>query len=238
MRWQQWLPSPQQMSNAAQMRPNAYTGSTMQQALGMVVLLGLLAGVPPFIVNWIGAVGSGAVLPVARLAGVAEGLAEWDGLLRFVGPLSPQALAEVAQTLAGLEQPLPLWLAAGLSSLGKWLNWPLGWIALWIVYGAGVMLANKALGGHVTLQRFYAATGFAAVPLLFTGLLPIPCLGLFAGVGAVGWSLAVYIRANAEVTGLSMPRAVAAVLLPAPVGGLIFLFLAGIFTAILTPLLF
>lgn len=237
MKWRDWLPSPQQMSNAAQLRPNAYAGGTMQQALGMLVLLGLLAGALPFIVNWIGAARVGAVLPLARMVNTVNGMESWGRFLHFVGPISPQTVAEVARTLAGLEQPLPIWLAAGLSALGEWLNWPLSWLGFWIVYGALVMLANKALGGHVTLQRFYAATGYAAVPLLLTGLSPIPCLGAFAVVVGLSWSLAVYVRANAEISGLPIQRAAVAVLLPGPALGLLLVLLGGILAVLFIPLL-
>ncbi|RLT37646.1 MAG: hypothetical protein DWI57_13465 [Chloroflexi bacterium] len=233
MTWRQWLPSPQQMSNAAQMRPNAYVGNTMQQALGMIVLLALLAGLLPSAVHWLVAAQAGTVLPLAQaIESAANAQAMLFGLgLGFPVTSEATALHELYQTLAGLEQPLPDWLAAGLSALGAWLNWPMGWLTLWIVYGALVMVANKSLGGHTTLQRFYAATGFGAVPLLLLGLSPIPGLGALAVVGACGWSLAVYVRANREVTGLEMSRAVAAVLLPALILLLLSLLVTGILLA-------
>lgn len=238
MNWRHWLPSPQQMSNAAQLRSKAYRDSTMQQALGMIVALALLAGLLPFVVHWFVAARAGTVLPLAQAVRTAARMQEaLSGLSSgFPWPVNPLAVGELYQTLAGLDQPLPGWLAAGLSALGEWLNWPLGWLTLWIVYGVLVMVANKALGGHTTLQHFYAATGFAAVPLLLTGLSPIPCLGALAVVTGIGWSLAVYIRANAEISGLVVPRAAAAVLLPAPIIGLLLLIAAGLFFALSTLL--
>ena len=234
MNWRQWLPSPQQMSNAAQLRGNAYSNSTMQQAMGMIVLLSLVAGLLPLIVHWFVAARMGTVLPLAL---AARSTVEAQDALARIGLgipwlAQPAALSELYQTLAGLDQPLPGWIAAGLSAVGEWLNWPLRWLAVWIVYGVFVLLANKALGGHVTLQRFYAATGYAATPLLLLGLSPIPCLGALAAVVGVGWSLAVYMRANAEVTGLALPRSAAAVLLPIPILGLLLLLAAGLIFAL------
>jgi hypothetical protein len=234
MNWRNWLPSAQQMSNAAQLRSKAYGNGTMQQAMGMIVVLSLLAGLLPLIVHWVLAARIGTVLPLAQ---AAQSTADAQNVLAGIGGgipwlMDPTALSDLYQTLAGLEQPLPGWLAAGLSALGEWLNWPLRWLAVWLVYGVFVMTANKAMGGHVTLQRFYAATGYAATPLLLTGLSPIPCLGALAVLVGGIWSLAVYIHANAEVTGLAVPRAVVAVLLPIPVLGFLLLLAAGFVFAI------
>jgi len=233
MKWRDWLPRPQQISNAAQLRPNAYGNSTMQQAGGMIFLLALLAGFLPFVLNWLTAARAGAVLPLAQAAQTAS---ETGGVLvgvaEMLWPVNPVAVTEFYQTLAGLDQPMPGWLAAGLSALGEWINWPLRWLAVWIVYGALVMVANKTLGGHTTLQHFFAATGYAAAPLLLTALSPIPCLGALATLGAVGWALAVYIRANAQVTGLALSRSALAVLLPGPVLGLLALLLTGFLFAL------
>lgn len=229
MRWSVWLPTAQQISNAAQLRSNAYGNSTMQQALGMIVLLGLLAGLLPFALNWFWAARAGTVLPLAEAARSAAA-AEEDGgwaVPRMPWMPEPSVRSELFQTLAGMDQPLPGWLAAGLSALGEWLNWPLRWLGVWIVYGALVMVANKGLGGHVTLQRFYAATSYAAAPLLLTGLGPIPCLGGLASLAGIVWALAVYIRANGDVSGLDYRRAAAAVLLPVPFVGVLALIAAG-----------
>jgi hypothetical protein len=157
----------------------------------------------------------GAALPIAQAATGAVELREaMPGVFIGAPGFEPEAVADFALTAAGLGQPLPGWLAAGLSAFGAWLSWPLNWLTLWIVYGALVVVANKAFGATMTLQRFYAATGYAALPLLLTGVSPIPCLGpLLALVGAV-WAAVIYIRANEEVTGLPRVRAVAATLLP------------------------
>ncbi|MBX3054172.1 MAG: hypothetical protein KF753_22055 [Caldilineaceae bacterium] len=230
MNWRNWLPSPQQISNAAQLRPGAYGQNTMQQAIGMIVLLALAAGLVPFAVHWFVASQAGTVLPLALAVRSSADAQELTASLGSGMPWAtiPAALHELYQTLAGMEQPLAGWLAGALSALGEWVNWPIRWLSIWIVYGAGVMVANKALGGNITLQRFYAATSFAAAPLLLLALSPIPCLGSVATLGGVGWSLAVYARANRDVTGLEWPRAIGAVLLPGLVAGLAALVVGGL----------
>ena len=222
----EWLPSTQQMSDAAQLRPEAYTAITMRQALGMIVLLGLVAGFIPFLVNWALAARTGAALPLAMLA--RAGAAMQGGPLVFPAAPVMSVMGDLYQTLAGLGQPLPGWLAAGLSALGEWISWPLRWLNLWIVYGLLVMVLNKGLGATNTLQRFYAATGFAAVPLLLSGLAPIPCLGGLFRLAAWIWALAVYVKANQAVTGLSLGRSALAVFLPLGAILLFFLMLAGL----------
>jgi len=206
----------------------------MQQAMGMIVLLALLAGLLPFVLHWLLAAQTGTVLPLAQAAQASTEAQDIAGRMGFNTPwlYNSTALHDLYQTLAGMDQPLPGWLAGSLSALGEWLNWPLQWLALWIVYGAAVLLANKALGGHVTMQHFYAATSYAAAPLLLTGLSPIPCLGALAELVGIGWSLAVYVRANAEVTDLPLPRAAAAVLLPLPMIGLLILLTGGLLVAL------
>ena len=208
-----WLPTPQKMSDAVQLRASGFTETTMRQSLGMVFLLGLLAGFLPFLVNWEQAASAGTALPLARLGAQASLLQDLP--LNYVFALfNPVHLGELFQLIAGLPQPLPGWLAAFISALGEWINWPLRWLALWIVYGALVMVCNHVLGATCRLQPFFAATGFAAAPLLLIGLSPIPCFGRVCSVVGVIWAFLVYTRANEEVTRLPRLRSLAAVLLP------------------------
>jgi hypothetical protein len=236
MIWRNWLPVPQQMSDAVQLRSNAYTNITMQQALGMIVLLGLLAGLLPFVNNWVLAARMNTVLPLAQAAQESEQWREQlEGLIIGMPGINLVAMSEFYPTVAGLPQPLPGWASGGLSALGEWINWPLQWLSLWIVYGAFVMVANKAFGATPTLQHFYAATGYAFVPLLLTGLAPIPCLGWLAVLVGALWSAVVYIRANQDVTGLSTYQAAAAVLLPALI---LILFLLIVLGLLISSLIF
>ncbi len=208
-----WLPTPQKMSDAVQLRASGFTETTMRQSLGMVLTLGLLAGFIPFLVNWEQAATAGSALPLARLGAQASRIQATP--LTFISPMfDPVILGETVQLIVGLPQPLPGWLAAFLSALGEWINWPLRWLALWIVYGALVMACNKALGATNRLQPFFAATGFAAAPLILVGLSPVPCLGGICSAVGVIWAFIVYARANEEVTNLPRSRSLAAVLLP------------------------
>ena len=213
MNLRHWLPSPQKMSDAVQLRATGFTDTSMRQSLGMVFILGLLAGFLPFLVNWEQAASAGSALPLAR-AGAQAALLD-ESLLNYLSALfNPDYQSDFFQVIAGLPQPLPGWLAAFLSALGEWINWPLRWLAAWIVYGALVMACNKALGATNRLQPFFAATGFAAAPLLLIGLSPIPCLGRICSLVGVIWAFFVYARANEEVTCLPRRRSLAAVLLP------------------------
>lgn len=184
----------------------------MRQALGLVVVAGLLAGVIPFVVNWVSSAQAGGVLPLVQLARAAQA--------QDLVPLAP--LWSALQDLGGLQPAVfPVWLAAFLAALGEWINQPLNWLTWWIAYGAAVLLTAKVWGAPTTLQRFYALTGYAAVPLVLTGLGPIPFLGPVVSFVAVVWTLTVYGRAVSAVTGLSFGRTVLAILLPGAVLGLL-----------------
>lgn len=235
MRLSDWVPPPQKMSDAVQLRASGFTGITMRQSLGMVVFCGTLAGLVPFIVNWQLAASTGNALPLARV-GVQASRLDWalseSGSLfavkSLIVPSNPALLGDLMLMFAGLDQPFPGWLAAFLSALGEWINWPLRWVTVWIVYGAMVMVCNKAFGAAVRLQPFFAATGFAAAPLLLIGLAPVPCLGgVCSAVGAI-WSAIVYARANEQATALTRGRSLAAVLLPLTLIVFIFLLILGL----------
>src|SRR5690606_17144643 len=98
--------------------------TSMRQGLGLVVVSALLAGLLPFVLDWIAATRMGTVVPLADLARAAESRkadVTW-------GPLA--TMRETAQAVAGLPPSiLPGWLAAFLSALGAWINWPLRWLA-------------------------------------------------------------------------------------------------------------
>ena len=109
------------MSDAVQLRASGFNDTTMRQSLGMVVLLGLLAGFVPFLVNWQQAASAGSALPLARLGAQAARLnqpllenapALFLSLVQPTGSASPgpALLGDLLQMLAGLEQPFPGWL--------------------------------------------------------------------------------------------------------------------------------
>ncbi|RIK35608.1 MAG: hypothetical protein DCC55_29835 [Chloroflexi bacterium] len=220
-----WLPRIEQVRAALQLRIDEVIGATgdegeneadlattsMRQGMGLVFVLGVLAGALPFVVNWISATRAGTALPLLRLVqNLNEQGDQWATL-----PLPLDIWVDTARTLAGVDPRAPGWLVAFLSALGEWINWPLNWLALWLVYGLGVLVVSKLLGGPTTLQRFYAATAYAFTPLLLAALSPIPCLGALATFVGIVWMVVMYIHAVYVVTGLDMGRAILSVFLPA-----------------------
>jgi hypothetical protein len=226
--WSAWMPARAQMQQALQAQfdapptdPAAWQAglgaatwaTSMRQAMGLVVVTALVAGLIPVLIQWIGALRMGTVVPLAGLAIAGATLPPEAGSLI---PSPWAALLSAGQTIAGLEPALfPGWLAASLSAFGVWLNWPLRWLTVWIAYGLGVMAVAKLLGSTATLQRFYALTGYAALPFLLTGLTPIPCVGAIAGLIAWVWGLVVYVAAIRAATDLGLGRALVSAVLPA-----------------------
>jgi hypothetical protein len=219
-----WFPSQAQIRNALQlqfeagppvedapeMAPESVWYTSMRQGLGLVVVVALLAGLLPFVVNWVSAARVGTAVPLAQMAYEAE---ERGGRDAFFGPAA--TIRETTQRLAGMETAVfPGWLAAGLSALGIWVSWPLNWLTWWIVYGAVVLLVAHLLGATTTLQRFYALTSYAFLPLILLGLGPVPCLGALATVAALLWTGVMYFVAVRAATGLQAATVLASMLAP------------------------
>jgi hypothetical protein len=215
--WSEWLPSLGQIQQAIQPQfgpeapsPAATWAITMRQGLGLVVISALLAGFLPFLFNSVTAIRLGTVLPLAEQAQQAQEQSDSGASISQMG--------DTWQRLAGLPPAvLPSWLAALLSSLGEWINWPLRWLTWWLVYGTATLLAAKVWNAPTTLQRFLGATSYAAVPMILTGLGPIPCLGIISQIIAVIWMFVVYCTSVRAVTGLDWGRAIIAVILPAAI---------------------
>lgn len=232
-----WLPRQEQLISALQLRIDEalnptenHPGATMRQGLGLVVVSALLAGTLPFVVNWVVAARMGTALPLAR---AAEEFQRRADQLRST-PLPFQVWAETANSIAGMSPRLPGWITSGLSALGQWLNMPLNWLTIWVVYGLAVLVIAKLLGASTTLPRFYAATAYGFAPLTLTLFSPIPCLGWLATVVAGVWALLVYIHAIQVTTALSLGKALLATILPAVIFALVSLILLG---TVLTSLL-
>jgi hypothetical protein len=235
--WTAWLPTRSQMQQGIQaqfdlplLAPPTHAPAagdsvwaiTMRQGLGLVVAAALVAGLIPFAIQWVTAARLGTVAPFAELAhNAAARMSAAEG--RFFGPWT--TFLQTGQTLAGMQPAFfPGWLAALLSALGLWINWPLRWLSWWIAYGLGVLAVAKLLGAPATLQRFYALTAYASLPLVLTGLLGwIPCLGPVVQVIAVIWALVVYVAATRAVTGVSAGRALICVVLPGGLAALVWL---------------
>jgi len=208
------------------------TTTSMRQGIGLVVTSALLGGVLPFLVNWWQAARIGTALPLVEWARYAE-----QQSLGAV-ELSPfvQAWTESVRTLAGLPPNLPGWLAAGVSALGAWVNWPLAWLTIWLVYGLGVLVALKVQGATTTLPHFYAATSYAFAPLVLLGLRPLPYLGLLFALAAVVWAALIYGKAVRTLSNLPIQRVVVSLLAPLVAAVLIPLLVAGILALLFLPL--
>jgi hypothetical protein len=127
-------------------------------------------------------------------------------------------IGTTVQTVAGLPPRMPGALAGLLSALGMWINTPLSWLTYWIVYGLFVFGLARLMGASNTLQAFYAATAFAAVPLVLAGLAPIPWIGPLLAIAAVVLAFAVYYKAVRYATKLDGGRTFLCMLLPLAVG--------------------
>jgi hypothetical protein len=178
----------------------------MRQGMGLVLAVGVLAALPALVVNWITATRMDTVVPIARLV-------RWVDSLMVEGPARAVA-DEAVRSLAGLQPVAPAWAAAGLSALGVWINGAVGLLGWWIVYGLAVLVLAKVLGAGGTLPRFYAATSYAALPLLLTALAPVPWVGVAFVLAGWLWAIVLYSMTVRAATGLSWGRAIFASLFP------------------------
>ena len=221
LRWSNWMPSLDQVGAAARLRVkdavdpwerNAVT-VTMRQGLGMILVLGLAAGIVPLIANlWL-------ALPLQTSVPLAQAGNNAAQMMAAYGANSPLGIiGSSVQTAAGLEPRMPGFLAAILSALGLWINTPLTWLPYWIVYGALVFAAARLMGAANTLQQFFAATSFAAVPLLLTGLAPLPWIGPLLAFAGTVLAFTVYFQAIHFVTRLDGGRTALCMLLPLALG--------------------
>jgi hypothetical protein len=216
-RLRDWLPALQQVWDALLFRlPDALdphergvVTASMRQGLGLVFLLGLAAGIVPFIDNLWLSVTVGAAAPLASLG---QSATQW--LAAYGSIPAVEIAAHTLQSVAGLEPRLPGVLAALLSSLGLWLNTPLNWLSLWIIYGALVLATARFMGARATLEMFFAATSFAFAPLVLTGFVSIPFVGPVLSLVGVVWGFLLYVQIAFWTTRLSVARIVLSMLLP------------------------
>ena len=214
-----WLPAWRQIADALAGRVTAAVGpaptgvlfrygihTSMRQGMGLVLLVGALAALPTLVVNWIAAAQMHTVVPFARLV-------QWVERWPVEHPLYRLA-DDAVRSLAGLQPNAPPWAAAGLSALGVWVNAPLRLLAWWIVYGLAVLVVAKLLGAGTTLPRFYAATAYAALPLLLAAAAPLPWVGEALVLVAWLWAIVLYSTAVRAATESSWGRAIFSSLLP------------------------
>ncbi|MBV7336821.1 YIP1 family protein [Chloroflexi bacterium TSY] len=230
-----WFPTLQQMSNAVQLRFDSSVqpintsdknelnsgepadvrpmNISMRQGIGLICASALIAGMLTFLVHWIGGIWSSTYYPISTFTQFVEN----QNIAESETDSYRAILAQTTRGIGSLRPLWPVWLASGLTALGHWINWPLRWLTVWIVYGFGVLLTSLVLGATTTLQRFYAVTSYASVPLTATILLPIPCIGALAVVASGFWALAIYVMAVHAVTELDFVRTAIAIVAPGAV---------------------
>ncbi len=237
LRWSNWMPTLDQIGAAARLKvadavdpwERGVVTATMRQGLGLIVLLGLLAGLLPFFANLWLAVPMQTSVPLAQ---AATNVMPWSRA--YPADSLPSIVGSTVQMVAGLEPRMPGVFAAILSALGLWINTPLSWLGYWIVYGLFVAGFARLMGAANSLPAFFAATSFAAVPLLLTGLAPIPWVGPLLALAGVVLAFVVYFQTVRFATRLEGGRTLLAMLLPLAVG--IILPLLGLGAGILVSL--
>lgn len=217
--------------SADQVKLAHFQTTSMRQGVGLVVAAALLGGLLPMIVQWTQAAQIGTATPLAALARYAETQSTLVALTPFT-----QAWTDTARTMAGLDPIAPAWLAVGLSALGHWLNWPLTWLTIWLVYGLGVLATLKGQGATTTLPHFYGATSYAFVPLALLGLGVVPYLGPLFSLAGLIWAVLIYGEVVRTLANLPTQRVVVSLLTPVAVIALLALIGAGILTLIFLPL--
>ncbi|MGL4650350.1 MAG: hypothetical protein ACRC1H_13160 [Caldilineaceae bacterium] len=223
-----WLPSLRQVGLATRLNLSAAIGpdpewpvfthglhSSMRQALGLIVVVTLIVGLPTLVTTWMGLAERGATLQLLQVQAIAGRVA---GLVpaRLVPDLALE-LQKTAELVGGLSPSAPPQVAAGLSATSAWLALPMRALTIWMAYGLLVLGVAKALGSGATLPRFYASTGYAVMPLVLLLLFPLPVVGPWIGLLGVLLALVAYGLAVAHATELDHWRAAIAVLLPAAV---------------------
>lgn len=219
-----WLPTLRQLLDAGRFRLAEAIGpepewpffvrglhSSMRQAAGLITLVMLIAGLSLLVVTWQGLAQSHTTLALVQAR---------ESALRMA-PFVPKVLGHELQAAAALLDALaptaPPQAAAGLSALSAWLALPLRALTVWLAYGVLVLAVAKALGAGTTLPRFYAATGYAVLPLLALLLFPIPVVGPWLALLGTLPALIAYVLAVEVVTGYDHWRALLCTLLPAAV---------------------
>jgi hypothetical protein len=220
-RWSNWIPTIDQMGAAARLNvadavdpwERGTVTVTMRQGIGMIVLLALVAGIIPLIANLWAGLSMQTAVPLAQAANNVTPLTT-----AYPANSAITIIGTTVQTIAGLPPRMPGVLAGLLSALGVWINTPLNWLTFWIVYGLFVFGLARLMGASNTLEAFYAATAFVAVPLLLTGLAPIPVIGPLLAIAALVLAFTVYFKAVRYVTKLDGGRTFLCMLLPLAVG--------------------
>ena len=188
----------------------------LKRGLALLVLVTLLAGVIPFLINV-----AGDFRPIEDQRQEAErGLEEFFESFELVRPYLdlPQGFKErilayirpnmeMGFSIAELDTPLPQPVGRVLADVGAFVSLPFGRLAGWVGYGMWVLLVAKLLGGRATASQTLGGTVLYAVPQVLNVLGFVPCLGGLLGLVATVWGIGIYIKALAVANHFSIGKA-------------------------------
>ncbi|MBN1955917.1 MAG: YIP1 family protein [Anaerolineae bacterium] len=199
----------------------------LKRGLLLLVVVSLLAGSIPFLIDFIG--GLRPLDPVQQRREFDQQMAEFFATMRQYGDLPPdfeeqfmlylRPSVEIGFRVAALPTPLPRPLGTILGNvfqaLGAFLSLPFQRLGGWLSYGIWVLLVAKLLGGRGTLSQLLGATVLYAIPHVLGVFSFIPCLGGLLVLIATVWGIAIYIKALAVAGEFELWKAVLAAVLPA-----------------------
>lgn len=175
--------------------------SSMRQAFGLTGIVALIAALPSIAATWLGWGSPSAFPPVA---GVIETLAgSWVRIAEL--SLFGMDGATVESVVGG---------APWLWALGAWLGAPVRFWTLWFVGGLLVFALARMIGARTTLPRFFAATGYAFLPLVLLALLPVSLIGAIALIVAGVLFILMYAQGVQIATNMEWGHVLIAILLP------------------------
>lgn len=198
-----WLPTGRQLLDVLVLRMERAIGpdpagvpfhrglhTSMRQGLGLIVLIGLLIGLPALVVGLFTGLPFTEYLPFRWLTSFPR-FGFWVDRASALSGISLHALSPLA---TADYQALPR-STTTLLAIGTWLTLPVRLMTLWLVGGLPVMVVARMLGSHCTLPRFYSATAFAFLPFVLLLLAPFPAIGAAVTIVALLWFALVYALA-------------------------------------------
>lgn len=211
-------------------RPNLFL-----RGIVLIIVVSLVAGLVAFAVNLVD-----RVKPV-DVDNIEEGIRErFERQMRwnpFFDTMEPKAL-EIAEDmfdsivpmvtdLAEIQAPLPRGISGFFEAFGGWLSRTLSAIALWLFYGALVLVFVNVLGGSAKLGDFLGMASLYMIPGLLGLLSPIPCFGPLLVLAGIIWGIVVYVKAVSVASDMEIARSLLAVVAP-----FFFLVLLGVLLAL------
>ncbi len=198
----------------------------LKRGLTLLVLVTLLAGLVPFIVNVINDLRLPAI-EIRRQEAEAD-IQEFAKSLDAIRPYLDLPPGFEKQMIAynkagmgigfGIESLPTRWpkpVGRVLQDLGAFLSLPFSRLAGWMGYALWVLLVAKLMGGRATVSQMLGATALYTVPHVLDFLDFVPYLGPMVGLVATVWGIAIYVKALTVASDFSIGRAVTATIVPA-----------------------